>query len=438
VSSKASRASTPGKSARLVLEGAVQRALASSPAVRQAEANWHAAQFDVDEVKGQRWPQVQVGVSSPSATFGGGSDVSDSSTDGYGAVSVTTPIFDWGRLSRTIDSRSQTSLAVEAALAQSRQQIAYDTSSALLEFDRNRKALALTQAYTERLDKLVSMLARIVQSDPGRGSELTQARARRLQALTSGDQIRTQMNEARIQFTKLVGAAFPIPPQLDWTLSPLPLADALAGAADHPSLRQARAEAQAAQEQAKAVGAQRLPQLNWVVSKSTQKDNFGNGQPWSTGLMLQWNAFQGGSASASERAAYERANASDQRARDAERDLEYKLRSSAEQRDAASGRAIQFDHLVIETDQVRKAYYDQWFHLGKRTLLDVLTAESDHHNNQLAQVNTQYEAYKADLEMRADSATILSWLFGANLQARGDASTGRASAAPQPKTQPPL
>jgi len=398
------------QSARMVLGQAVQRALAASPAVRQAEATWQASRFDVDEARGRRWPQVQVGAASPSATYG--NEVSEYTKKGYGTLNVTTPLYDWGRIGSTIDSRTHAASASEAALAQARQQVGYDTASALLEFDRNRRIMVLTQAYIERLDSFVSMLARIVQSDAGRGSELTQARARRLQAITSRDQTSIRMAEARIRLVKLVGPEFAIAPRIDWESAPLPLAQALVSGAEHPSLRQARAESQAARDQAKAVGAQRYPQLNWVIAKSTQRDNFGNSLPWSTGLAVQWNAFEGGSASASERAAYARANASEQRARDAERDLEYRLRTAAEQRDAASRRATEFDSLVLETDKVRKAYFDQWFHLGKRTLLDVLTAESDHYNNRVAGVNTRFEAYTASIEMRADSATLMAWLFG--------------------------
>ncbi|PIF75037.1 hypothetical protein CLU95_2177 [Variovorax sp. 54] len=52
---------------------------------------------------------------------------------------------------------------------------------------------------------------------------------------------------------------------------------------------------------------------------------------------------------------------------------------------------------------------------GKRTLLDVLTAENDHYSNQAAQVTTRFDAEAADLRMRADSAMLLDWLRGAKV-----------------------
>lgn len=80
---------------------------------------------------------------------------------------------------------------------------------------------------------------------------------------------------------------------------------------------------------------------------------------------LQWNAFQGGSADAAQRAAYERADAGEQKAQAATRDLENRLRTTAEQRDAAFQRALEYTQPIKETDQVRSIFFEQWYHLGR-------------------------------------------------------------------------
>lgn len=49
-----------GDSARDFLERMVAKALALSPDVREATAKWEASRFDIDEIEGQRWPQLQV------------------------------------------------------------------------------------------------------------------------------------------------------------------------------------------------------------------------------------------------------------------------------------------------------------------------------------------------------------------------------------------
>ena len=402
-----------GERLRAYLDENVRKALELSAEAREAQANWKAAEYDIDQAKGQRWPQVQVGVSSPSATFGGGA--SSGTRSAAGNLAITTPVYDWGRLSATIDSRTETSKAAYQAAQQVRQKIAYDTVSALLEQRRHQAALEASQGYVKRMEELVDMLSQIVQSDRGRASELTQARARRLQAVTGRDAIVAKLREVQVNLVKLVGEEVQWPADLAWEIRPVALQDALIAGAEHPAMQQARAEAKAAGLYAESVKAGRLPQLNWVVGKSTQEDSAGNKQPWSTGLSLQWNAFQGGSGRASERAAFERAAAGEEKADASARDLAYRLRTSAEQRDAAASRAGEYTELIQETDRVRKIFYEQWYHLGKRTLLDVLTAESDHYNNQSAQVTTRFDAEAADLRMRADSAMLLDWLRGAKV-----------------------
>ncbi|WP_167481124.1 TolC family protein [Acidovorax cavernicola] len=404
-----------GERLRSYLDGMVRKALELSAEAREAQANWKAAEYDVEQAKGQRWPQVQVGLSSPSATFGGSPATTANTRRASGNVAITTPVYDWGRLSSTIDSRSETSKAQFQALTQVRHRIAYDTVLALLEQRRQQAALEASESYVKRMDELVDMLGQIVEHDRGRASELTQARARRLQAVTNRDAIVAKLREVQVTLMKLIGEEVQWPADLAWQIRPVALKDALVAGTEHPAMQQARAEAKAASLYAESVKASRLPQLNWVVGKNTQEDINGNRQPWSTGLSLQWTAFQGGSGQASERAAFERAAAGEEKAEAASRDLAYRLRTAAEQRDAAASRAGEYTELIVETDRVRKIFFEQWHHLGKRTLLDVLSAESDHYANQAAQVNSRFDAEAADLRMRADSAMLLEWLRGATV-----------------------
>ena len=393
---------------RAYLETMVRRALALSPDVNAAKANWQAAEYDVDQAKGERWPQVQLGGASPSVTFGSGTN--DSARNAIGSVSVVTPLYDWGRIGRTIDSRAQTSNANYQLYLQAQQKVAFDTVAMLIELRRNLVILDQSDAYVKRMDELVAMLSEIVKSDAGRGSELTQARARRLQALTARDLVQARIGEIQVALAKLVGAPVEFPPDFRWDVPLVGLDQALSTFADHPSVLQARAEAKAASLYAQSVHDSRWPQLNWVVSKTTQQDTYGNAQPWSTGVSVQWNAFSGGSLSAQERAARARADAGEERANATSRDLEYTLRTAAEQRDMALGRAAQYDDLIRESDKVRKMFYEQWYHLGRRTLLDVLIAESEHYGNQVAQANSRYDGEAANVRLYADSGVLLQWL----------------------------
>ncbi|WP_233871706.1 TolC family protein [Paraburkholderia adhaesiva] len=399
-----------GNDAREWLAMMVKKALTLSPDVNSAKASWTAAEYDVDEAKGARWPQVQLGGSSPSLTFGSGTN--DSANRTIGNVSMTTPLFDWGRISDTVDSRKETSNANYQQFVLAQYKVAADTASALIELRRNVVLLAQSDAYVNRMDELVNMLSEIVKSDQGRFSELTQARARRLQAVSSRDLIVAKLGEIQVSLAKLVGAKVELPPQLKWDVPVLDLDKALSAYPANPSVLQARAEAKAASLYAQSVRDSRWPQLNWVVQKTTQQDTYGNSQPWATGVSVQWNAFSGGSLSAQERAASARANAGDEKANSIARDLEYTLRSQAEQRDMAMSRVQLYGDVIQESDQVRKMYYEQWYHLGKRTLLDVLIAESEHYSNQVAQTNSRFDGEAANMQMYANSGMLMQWLSG--------------------------
>ncbi|WP_256204900.1 TolC family protein [Pseudomonas sp. 21] len=180
---------------------------------------------------------------------------------------------------------------------------------------------------------------------------------------------------------------------------------------DTPAIRQARYEKEAALANADSVKSSRLPRLNWVLGKSAGGNNMlNNDEPWSTGLAVQWNAFTGGSASAAQRAAYARASAAEQKMESTRRESEYTIRNLAEQRDLSASRVKDYQELLVESDRVRKMFYDQWYHLGKRTLLDVLIAENEYYSHQIEASDTYYNSKASDLRIRAEASGLMAWL----------------------------
>lgn len=92
------------------------------------------------------------------------------------------------------------------------------------------------------------------------------------------------------------------------------------------------------------------------------------------------------------------------------RDLEYQINNMVQTRDSSFIRADDFDRLSVETARVSQMFYDQWYNLGQRTLLDVLTAENDHYNNQLSAINNRYDGYMSNMSIMASAAMLLNWL----------------------------
>jgi outer membrane protein, adhesin transport system len=404
------RTVVPEQAVRAALRSASELAAERSASVRQARNDWEAAKFDVDQVKGQRWPQVQMSGNSPSLSGSGGNRFDDTNRPSA-AVNVTTVVYDWGKIGKSIDSRTKTAEAAELYFKTIEQQNAYEVSSNLVELAKNRAIYKVGQSYVKRMSALVDMLGEIVKADPGRLSELSQAKARLLQAQTSQEVVAAQVRSLELSVRKLVGdQATPMPAGTRWQLRLDGLDDAVAAVAQNPAIEQAMAETAAANATAKSVRAGSFPQLNWVINKTTAQDTFGQRQPWTTMLQLTWTPFQGGSQRAAERAALSRAASSRDKGEQLQLDSEFKVRDAHRDAIALATRAKLYADLSGETDVVRKQFFEQWYHLNRRTLVDVLSAESDFYNNQVSEVTTQFDAYQAILKIHLNNGTLDQWL----------------------------
>ncbi|WP_218468478.1 TolC family protein [Limnobaculum sp. M2-1] len=388
----------------------VYQALKYSPEIRNAQAFFSAAKYDVDEVKGKRWPQVKIGANSPISNFGNGTTNSSDISDTSGSILMTTTIYDFGKTSSGIQSAEETFKSSVQTIQLTRNQIAYQTIEAILELNKFQKNIKVAKSYEKRMSDLVNMLSQITKTDKGRGSELVQAQSKLLQAKTNLQQLEGRWRETQIKMTRLLGKEIRLPENFEWNSVIMSSNDILNSLDSHPQILRAKAEIKASQHKVDAIRSSSYPSINWVVSKSSARDTNGDEQAWYTGVNLEWDLFSGGSDTASELAAVQRAQASQMQFETTVLELKYKIRSLFQLRDSAFERAKEYEMLSSETDRVRNMFYEQWYYLGKRSLVDVLTTESDHFNNQVSVINNQFEGYISNINVMSESATLLGWL----------------------------
>lgn len=396
---------------RNILSTALQQAVIRSPMLRQSQAEIAAANADVREAKGERWPQIDLGANNRPTSFGGGN--SDNVNSQSVNLNMTTNVFDWGRTRNTIDSRKELSNAADQKYYANLETLAQDVSISVVEQEKARGISAISQQYVERMSTLVGMLQQIVQVDSGRASELTQAKARLMEAQASLDASQAKERDIAIKLRKLIGdTPVKMPQNSNWALSGGDLDKLLTAARAHPALLQAEAEANASERHAESLRAGEKPQVNWVVSKSTARDELGREQGWQTMMTVNWPLFRGGSARAAREAASLRAEAGREKKAQQELDFEFATRAAEQDSKTLLTRADLYRDLTSETDSVRKAFFEQWYHLGRRTLLDVLIAESDHNNNRVNEVSNRFDSYKSVLEAYGSAGQLTSWLQG--------------------------
>lgn len=390
----------------------VGAALEHSPEVRASLSDMDASSWGVKQVQGQRYPQVQLGSSAPFGAFGGSKSTrnNNSISDTSASVSVSTTVFDWGKISSDIDSAKEGLSASALIVKETREQIASSTMTELLNLSRYKESLLAAKAYVKRMNELVTMLSGIASVDKGRASEQVQAQARLLSAQAEQERLQHMYDNTRIRLVRLMGREPVLPNYVRWDGDLVSLNTALNALPEHPTLKRNEAEVRAADAQAESIKANGLPKVNWVIQKSTAKDTNGDEDGWYTGLNVQWNAFSGGSERAARQSALAKMRTAQERQQTSRYELEYQIRNMVETRDSSLVRANSYVKLSAETDRVRDMFYRQWYHLGTRTLLDVLTAESDHFNNQLSAINNYYDGYISNVSVMYSAAILLNWL----------------------------
>ncbi|WP_217548483.1 TolC family protein [Pantoea sp. GbtcB22] len=396
---------------RNIFYSAVMTALQRSPQVRSTQLQIEAAKEDVSNVKGQRWPQVDVTSNSRRYEFGKGNrNASDSNMPAFG-VNVATNLIDFGQTSNTIKSKEYTVKAAGYQNTAQMEDLAWQVSNGLVELSKQRLVIEMSKQYVARMQELVTMLSGIVSADQGRRSELTQAKGRFLQAQSALDNAVSKARDTEIQLYRLLGETqVPLPPAMQWQLQPSQLDVLLAQVEKHPTLAKAQAQSQAAFAEADALKSSSLPKVNWVVSKDTGKDYYGREQSWQTGINVSWGLFRGGSAKAAEQAAVQRASAMREESEEQRNDLEQRVRAADQDARSMLQRADLYRNLSRESDRIRLDFFDQWYHLGKRTLLDVLSAESDYYNNRVAEVTNRFDGYSSIFRGYASAGQLMNWL----------------------------
>ncbi|MFG6655667.1 TolC family protein [Scandinavium sp. M-37] len=400
------------QSVKAYLAQMVQTAKAYTPQLRDAQAGFYAANADTDQAKGARLPQIDVGLQSNPVQFGSGEKVPNEQLTNGVSVNMTTPVFDWGYNSKNIQSKELTAKAAENYYRAQFENTSYQVCTELAELAKQKLIFQISQAYVDRMDRLVRMIGDISKVDAGRVSELTQAQARLLQAETSRDDAESKIKDAQIALQKLTGRTRfdGLPTDPAWNIK-IDNPDKLLKAINrHPTIEQARNQAKSALMQAKAVKAGNLPKLNWVVSKTVPINSGAYEEEWKTYLNVSWGIFRGGAANAQEEAAALRAEQAKEKITEQQIDLANKVRSSLHTMRSMLSQAEQYHRLVQATGQVRKDFFEQWRQLSTRTLLDVLTAESDYYNNQVSEVTTRFNAYSSMFTGYANAGLLNDWL----------------------------
>ncbi len=370
-----------------------------------------AAQYDLDETKGGRWPQVSLSGSllktNTQVDTAQPTNVKQSSL----SLNVSAPLYDGGRLTQLMQYREELWGAAKFGAAATQEQVVLEAVSAALERSRYKLQAQVYQQYMRKMSCLVEALESIVAEDKGRGSELVQVRKTQAQTELQRDQALAQSRQSEFKLRKLIGD-FPV--QGDGIALPLATVPEI-GEINRQiefgnDAQQLRMQADAMDSYGKAVVAGQRPQLNWNLGKTELRQGGTPVSSWQAGVTVTYSLFNGFSDEASSQAAVKRAQAARAQLQDL---LNTKFSRTSEVWDIATSafdRAKRYVDVLRDSERVRNFTFQQWSQIGKRSLFDVMSAESDHFNLRIAYVNALYDGYEASAQLRSMGAGLSAWL----------------------------
>lgn len=382
-----------------------------SSALGAARLLAEAAEFDLTETKGGRWPSVSVSANLAKVNTQVDQNPAVGQKQASVSLNVGASLYDGGRLRQLMKYRSELLGSARFGAAVTQDQVVLEALSAALERSRYKLQAQVYQQYTRKMSCLVEALEGIVAEDKGRTSELIQVKKTQAQTEIQRDQALAQSRLSELKLRKLIGdlalssEGFTIP------LSAVPEIGEINRQIEFGSdVQQLRIQADAAETYAKTIVAGQRPQVNWSVGKTEARQAGTPIASWQAGISLSYSLFNGFSDDAAEQAALRRAQATRAQLADL---LSTKYERTAEVYDMATSafdRAKRYVDVLRDSERVRNFTFQQWSQIGRRSLFDVMSAESDHFNLRISYVNALYDGYQATAQLRAMGSGLTAWL----------------------------
>jgi len=402
----------PAPDPREQLRGLVQDALVRSQGIGAQRLLAEAALQDVEEARAAARPQAAL-TGSVSPNLSGGSDGSTSQLQLRAGVQLSQTLYDGGRTERIVDWRRQQAEAARLGMLSTQEQITLSTTSLALERSRFRMQAVIYGQQVRKMGCLVEALETIVAADKGRVSELVQARKQQQMAELQQAQAVSQARQVEAKLRRIVGDGLPGVEGMSTLLLAVPeLPEVLTAAERSADIGQLDANAAALREIARVVAAGTKPQVSWNLGGNALLAA-GAGSPHNAGLSagIQISVpLINPAIEYSVQAAAKRADAARLQRAEALESRRQRVVEVHEQAGAAFDRLKRVGLVLRDSDRLRSFTLQQWQQLGRRSLFDVIAAESDHYNLRVQYANALHDGQQMNATLTSLGNGLSAWL----------------------------
>ena len=403
----------PELAPRRQLQALVQDAVLRSHGIGAARLLAEAADEDVEEARAAKKPMAALTGSINPSLSGGSGPESSSLLQARAGVTLSQTLYDGGRSDRIIDWRGRQAEAARMGLLSTQEQIALTTTSLAFERSRFRMQATIYGQHVRKMGCLVEALETIVGADKGRTSELIQARKQLQQADLQKEQSASQARQVEAKLRRIVGDGLPGTEGMSTLLLLVPeLPDVLAAAERSVEIGQLDANAAALREMARAVEASTKPQVGWSVGGSAALAagaNTSRNASLTAGVTLSIPLMNAG-VDHSVQAARKRAEAARLQRAEVLELRRQRIAEAHEQVTAAFDRLRRVGLVLRDSDRLRNFTLQQWQQLGRRSLFDVIAAESDHYNLRVQYINALHDGQQTNATLLSLGTGLAAWL----------------------------
>jgi adhesin transport system outer membrane protein len=374
-----------------------QKLAAEHPSLQSLRAASAAAMHDIERAKGANGLHVgtfsEVARKTSNAAYSSAGDI---------GVRARYPVYDWGKGKAEISQSEARADGANARLQSETYSLWLRLAEVYINVLRQKKAVDIVQHYVDMLMQMRGQVAEIVALDKGRAIDLRQVESRLMQAQLMLSDRQNQESDANLQLRQLLNM------QMVQVQSPADVGDALPKAPQvaaprldmHPALREAAYVVSEAEQSVRMQSALEKPMVN-AQGTLNSRDAYGRLRPFSVGdvrLIAEWEAFDGGAARSATAAATERMRAATEQEGARRRDLETEIaRTMTRRRDIAPRIGLWREQITV-AKRLQGEFWEQ-FRVGRRTVLDLLSAVNDIFNAEMSESAEMYELLQADYRL---------------------------------------
>lgn len=380
----------------------LQTALAQDPLMLEAQANQEAAMSKVKESQALHYPTLAV-TSNQILNQSHENQYDYESEDFTPGLRGSLNLYSFGAISAQVDRDKNKSEYFEQKVDETEEELGYNIGTEYIKALNAHESLTVQLRSLQRHNKFTHDIGIIVQYDPGRRSELTQAQARQMQVEHSISSLQRELGFALSHLKKYSSDVLDVEAMTDPFLgmSPTQVVNQyhLANVTEHPSYLAQQAELDSLRSEVKYRKARRYPSINLEGSLTTEDREVYLNMSWDVlNRATKYGVEQGDQSVVAARA----------RLGQIQRDIEERTRTAeidmfqSQQKMSISKAQISVSRDVVVANEKQ-------FKIARKSLIDVLNAYNELAAVEMAYVTAQNDYRMAVLAYLKAQASIATW-----------------------------